>query len=82
MHHVAKHAKATEIRLTLTLEPGGFRVVIEDNGQGFDSDAPGAPDADGLINLQNRLKQIGGTCIRHSAPGKGTSVEMIVPPVP
>lgn len=79
MHNVAKHAKASEIRMKLTLEPGSFRIVIEDDGQGFDSELPGAPDADGLVNLQNRLKQIGGSCVRHSAPGKGTSVEMTVP---
>ena len=79
MHNIAKHAHATEIRLRLALEPGSFHLVIEDDGQGFDTTAPGAPDADGLINLQNRLKQIGGTCTRHSEPGKGTSVEMTVP---
>lgn len=79
MHNVAKHAKASEIRMKLSLETGSFRIVIEDDGQGFDSDAPGTPDADGLINLQNRLKLLGGSCERHSVPGKGTSVAMTVP---
>ncbi|WP_367870893.1 two-component regulator propeller domain-containing protein [Luteolibacter sp. Populi] len=79
MHNTVKHAKASEVRMTLALEPGKFHLVIEDNGQGYDSSAPGAPHADGLINLQNRLKQLGGTCTRHSSPGQGTSVEMTVP---
>ncbi|WP_035609205.1 sensor histidine kinase [Haloferula sp. BvORR071] len=79
MHNIAKHAKASEVRMTLTLEPGKFHLVIEDDGQGYDAAAPGVPDADGLINLQNRLKQIGGTCTRRSSPGHGTSVEMTVP---
>ena len=79
MHNVAKHAKASEIRMKLSLETGSFRIVIEDDGQGFDSEAPGTPDADGLINLQNRLKLLGGRCERHSIPGKGTSVAMTVP---
>lgn len=79
MHNIAKHAKATEVRMTLTLEPGKFHLVIEDDGQGYDDTAPGAPHADGLLNLQDRLKQLGGTCTRHSRPGQGTSVEMIVP---
>jgi signal transduction histidine kinase/ligand-binding sensor domain-containing protein len=79
MHNVAKHAQAGEIRMKLGLERGGFRLVIEDDGRGYDSEAPKAPDADGLINLQNRLKQIGGTCTRRSTPGQGTSVEMAVP---
>lgn len=79
IHNVAKHAHATEIRLRLALEPGGFRLVIEDDGRGYDSDAPGLPEADGLANLQSRLRQIGGACIRRSSPGRGTTVEMTVP---
>jgi signal transduction histidine kinase len=79
MHNIAKHAKASEVRMKLTLEPGKFHLVIEDDGQGYDDTAPGAPDADGLLNLQDRLKQLGGTCTRHSRPGHGTSVEMVVP---
>lgn len=79
MHNVAKHAHANEIRMKLTFQPGMLHLVIQDDGRGFEGDAPGGPDADGLINLQNRLKQIGGSCLRWSSPGQGTSVEMIVP---
>ncbi len=79
MHNIAKHAKASEVRMKLTLEPGKFHLVIEDDGQGYDDSAPGAPHADGLLNLQDRLKQLGGSCTRHSRPGEGTSVEMTVP---
>jgi signal transduction histidine kinase/ligand-binding sensor domain-containing protein len=79
LHNTAKHAGATEIRLSLAFEPGAFLLTIEDDGRGFDSDAPGKPEADGLVNLQSRLKQIGGTCQRRSAAGKGTTVEMRVP---
>jgi signal transduction histidine kinase len=79
MHNIAKHAEASEVRMKLTLEPGKFHLVIEDDGQGYDDTAPGAPHADGLLNLQDRLKQLGGTCVRRSSPGRGTSVEMTVP---
>ena len=79
LHNVAKHADATEIRLRLALEPGAFRLTVEDDGKGFDEDCPGSPDADGLLNLQSRLGQLGGTCTRRSEAGKGTSVEMTVP---
>jgi signal transduction histidine kinase/ligand-binding sensor domain-containing protein len=79
LHNVAKHAEASEIRLALALEPGGFRLTLEDNGRGFGREDTGKPEADGLVNLQSRLQQIGGTCTRRSAPGQGTMVEMKVP---
>lgn len=79
LHNVAKHAEATEIRMRLALEPDRFHLVIEDDGKGFDHETRGAPDADGLANLQSRLGQLGGRCLRRSGTGTGTTVEMIVP---
>ncbi|MDW8310092.1 MAG: two-component regulator propeller domain-containing protein, partial [Verrucomicrobiales bacterium] len=35
LNNVLKHAAATEVRLTLALEPNGFRLTVEDNGRGF-----------------------------------------------
>jgi len=62
------------------MEPSSFRLTIEDNGRGFDdAETTDKLEADGLANLQSRLKQLGGTCSRRSAPGQGTTVEMTVP---
>jgi signal transduction histidine kinase len=80
LHNIVKHAGASEMRLRLAVEGARFRLVIEDNGRGFDStQRPAAPGADGLINLERRLEQIGGSCSRRSELGIGTAVEMIVP---
>jgi signal transduction histidine kinase len=78
LHNVVKHAGATEVTMAVNLENGTCAIVLSDNGSG--SDAPSeTPGADGLINLKNRLEQLGGTCTRHSAPGEGTSIEMRFP---
>jgi len=80
LHNVVKHAQATEIRLTLSIEGPNFHITLQDNGRGLDrTSEPAAPGADGLPNLQERLQQIGGTCTYHSRPGEGTRVEMVVP---
>lgn len=80
LHNIAKHAKATEIRLHLALEQNRFRLTIEDDGQGFDlTSTTASTEADGLRNLQRRLEQIGGHCTYRSQPGHGTTVEMLVP---
>lgn len=79
LHNIVKHAGATEIRVRLVLEDHHFRLIIEDNGRGFDTTRPPAnPGSDGLLNLQRRLEQIHGTCTRRSAPGTGTTVEIVV----
>ena len=77
LHNIVKHANATEIRLKLSLEPDCLRLTIKDDGIGFSPDAAMA-GGDGLSNLRERLQQIGGTYTCRSAPGQGTTVEMVM----
>jgi len=35
LHNVVKHARATEVLVTLEIRPGGFVLSVRDNGQGF-----------------------------------------------
>jgi signal transduction histidine kinase len=37
LNNVVKHAKATEVWLHLQLDAKGFKLVVEDNGHGFES---------------------------------------------
>jgi signal transduction histidine kinase len=87
LNNVVKHAKATEVRLRLRIEPGAFTLIVEDNGQGLAAaDGNGAAtvggdrisSGSGLVNLEKRLAAIGGRCEIHSAAGRGTRVEMNV----
>ncbi len=77
LHNIVKHAHASEIRLKLGLETDCLRLTIEDNGIGF-SPGPAVAAGDGLGNLRERLQQIGGTYTCRSAPGEGTTVEMVI----
>jgi signal transduction histidine kinase/ligand-binding sensor domain-containing protein len=78
LHNIVKHANASEVSLRIKLDDGECVIVIGDDGKGFENGAA-AIGADGLINMRDRLENIHGTCIRHSSPGHGTSVEMRVP---
>ena len=73
LNNVVKHAGATEVWLRLELLAEGFRIVIEDNGKGFDMTAP-LTRGNGLCNMRRRLEELGGKCQIDSAPGAGTRV--------
>jgi len=86
MHNAVKHSGANEVRVTLRFVPGGFQLVVADNGQGFDpqhavtsADKNRPTPGNGLRNLRSRLAQINGRTEIHSAPGEGTRVVFFVP---
>ncbi|HYG35931.1 MAG TPA: triple tyrosine motif-containing protein, partial [Clostridia bacterium] len=91
LHNVVKHARATEVRLSLQLEPNGFTLVIADNGVGFHFCDPSLrstatlpaqglrlASGQGLLNMRKRLEEIGGCCEWSTAPGEGTRVKLAV----
>ena len=89
LHNVVKHAAATEVRISLELQAGGFVLVLVDNGRGFDLRSPGKQglanvdgarisSGNGLPSMQKRLEEIGGRCEWNTAPGEGTRVKLVV----
>ena len=89
LNNVVKHAAATEVRLSLQLEPNGFVLLVADNGRGFspgpqiskllsNPESPRLNGGNGLANMQKRLEEIGGRCECDSAPGEGTRIKFVV----
>ena len=72
-----RHGKASvlELRLTKT-ESANVRLVIYDNGIGFDPGETGNPFGLGLSNLRQRAGQLGGELGVDSAPGRGTRLSL------
>jgi len=82
LQNVIKHADATRVRLTLGRVPEGVRLVVEDDGRGFDPDnlaAGHAQSSYGLTGMNERAELIGGRLSVSSWPERGTSVEVVVP---
>jgi signal transduction histidine kinase/ligand-binding sensor domain-containing protein len=82
LNNTVKHAQATEVRVSLTLEPAAFTLTVEDNGRGFTLSATPAQATDtedGLQNMRKRLSEIGGRCEIFSEPGKGARVSFGIP---
>jgi PAS domain S-box-containing protein len=76
-----KHAEAGSITVTLSTEDGGVRVVVADDGSGFDLSALETPEPGhiGLATMIERAELAGGHCRILSEPGGGTTVVAWVP---
>lgn len=76
--NAVRHGSAREVELWLT---GGddVRLVIADDGAGFDVDAPRRADALGLTSMRERTEGLGGTFRLDSEPGSGTRIEVVLP---
>ena len=81
LSNVLAHAVATTVRLSMSLEEGRLRIVIRDDGKGFDTTAVGKTrlgGGHGLQNMRSRLKQLKGTVEIESSLGHGTTVTVEV----
>lgn len=72
-----RHAGARSVAVFTLRVPGAVRIVIEDDGCGFDPTA--AKAGTGLANLQLRAAQAGGTLAVASQAGKGARVTLTLP---
>ena len=74
LHNALRHGAADEAVVQITMTEGSLRVIIRDNGAGFDPDAVSRPSALGLLSMRERAAAIGATFTVSSRPGDGTTV--------
>lgn len=73
VNNVMKHAKADHVLVQLSHHNNIMSIVVEDNGTGFD---PAGPKGMGLLNLEDKIKNLDGNLTIESAPGQGTTIHM------
>jgi signal transduction histidine kinase len=78
LNNAAKHSLATELTVRIELIGLRLKVVVADNGRGFDSAHPNR-ERNGLTNMKQRMAEIGGECEVASRPGEGCQVSFQVP---
>lgn len=81
LFNVVKHARATQVTISIARKEGYVRIAIEDNGIGFDAAASSPPRAKkgggfGLFSIKERLAHQGGRLEINSEPGGGTRVTL------
>ena len=81
LNNVIKHSHASRVDVLLEARDGMVRLVIEDNGVGFElADREEIRDKGiGIIGMHERAALVGGTLQIESQPGQGTSVYLQAP---
>lgn len=77
LNNVVRHAQASRVVLAEEVDRDTVRLVIEDNGVGFDPAQTGRPEGGhrwGLMTMRERAMAVGGQCRIESQPGRGTRV--------
>lgn len=77
-NNIAKHAWCNKVMVSINQASKMITIKIRDDGRGFDR-ASVRQFGNGLINMSNRIEQIGGTYSIVSSPGNGSQTEINVP---
>jgi signal transduction histidine kinase len=87
--NVARHAAATEVRVTLSYLEHEVALDVRDDGRGFDPSLAASGEAGpprdagtggfGLVAMRQRIEALSGTVQVESEPGAGTGISARVP---
>lgn len=75
--NAAKHGKASRAVVEIREHSGDVRLLVRDNGGGFDPHAKG--EGFGLLGMNERVALLGGELQVESSPGGGTTIRAQLP---
>ena len=83
LNNIVKHAQAININVALTYESQALKLMIEDDGIGFDKirifENAIQQESTGLSNMAERAKLINADFLLKTKPGQGTKIEINIP---
>jgi two-component system sensor histidine kinase DegS len=80
--NVVRHARATQVEISITRDTNGLRMEIADNGKSFSVEKTVSAKNSmhiGLLGMKERLEMVGGILTIVSIHGKGTTVRADIP---
>ena len=77
LNNIVRHAEATETIIELSVQHEIIRLVIKDDGKGFDPKA--VKNGAGLNNIRNRVYLLNGSLTLDTQPGKGCTLVVELP---
>ncbi|MBC8098385.1 MAG: hypothetical protein H7Y11_03005 [Armatimonadetes bacterium] len=87
MGHSRDFASASQIKIRLDMSGDRIKIIIEDNGRGFDADAVlgggddahNNPRAQALVTLRDKYVMVDGAAMIDSSENEGTTVRLELP---
>ena len=73
--NAATHGRSAQVRVRLE-QGNGLRLIVEDDGCGFDAASVTERDGFGLLSMQERAASVGADFSVDSSPERGTRVEV------
>jgi len=77
--NIAKHAKATKVKIDLDISDDKLVMKIKDNGIGFKIPKKNKPNSYGLLGMKERVYLLEGDLLISSQPGEGTTIKVEIP---
>ncbi len=79
LRNISRHAGDTPVEISLTGIQEELRLVIRDQGLGFDTTRIRRGEGLGLVSMEERARLLGGELKVTSSVGNGTTVEVRIP---
>jgi signal transduction histidine kinase len=79
INNIAKHSGASKVHVSLLSGADGLKMIIEDNGKGFNTDTEF--EGNGLKSFRHRAQESFMDLQLSSIPGKGTRIEVEIPEI-
>jgi len=79
LNNIARHSKATSVKVQLQCLDNKLSLEITDNGVGFDKNKNGRDDSYGMLCMKERVILLKGELYITSEVGRGTSVKAEMP---
>jgi len=79
LNNIGRHARATLVRISLSINARELEMSIADNGVGMHAGDRRKAHRFGLIGIEERVGMLGGEVRIESIPGQGTTVRLWIP---
>lgn len=79
--NIERHAASSEVRISIMSRPHMLRLLIVDDGRGFDPESLALLPRGGLglTSMRERVETLGGVFSLRSGVAQGTSIEIVLP---
>ena len=75
-NNIVKYSEANTASFSIKGEKNNLTLLIRDNGKGFDVNKQ--TQGNGLKNMKRRAEEIGAKLLIESAPGNGTTIQLLL----